>query len=188
MAKRTSGAQAAGGVLGDSDLDLRGHGLTVLRAPPMWGPPTDPQPSSCPPFCSTTSGGLGRSPDCTPCLPAHPAWARVCPPAAAATREHPAHVGSPGLSPAQRVDGDPRVRAEGRDGLGTGSFHPSTWGRSPTGLPQILYTRSVLCVCVLCLCACKRASVDSPRNMHFGTRLVTSHTSFSLRPCFHLKR
>ena len=77
---------------------------------------------------------------------------------------------------------------EGQDRLGTGSFHPSAWGRSPTGLPQILYTRSILCVCVPCLCACKWASVDYPRNMHFGTRLVTSHTSFSLRPGFHLKR
>ena len=39
----------------------------------MWGPPTDPQPSSCPPFCSTTSGGLSWSPDCTPArLPAQP--------------------------------------------------------------------------------------------------------------------
>lgn len=62
------------------------------------------------------------------CPPARPAWVRVYPPAAAATREHPAHVGSAGLSPAQRVDGDPRVRARGTRQAGDRLFSPQRVG------------------------------------------------------------
>lgn len=41
---------------------------------------------------------------------------------------------------------------------------------------DFVYPQSILCVCVPYMRACERVSVNSLRNIHFGTRLVTSHT------------
>lgn len=43
-------------------------------------------------------------------------------------QEHPAHVGSPGLSAAQRVDGDPHVRARGTRQARDWLFSPQRMG------------------------------------------------------------
>lgn len=41
---------------------------------------------------------------------------------------------------------------------------------------DFVYPQSILCVCVPYMRACERMSVNSLRNVHFGRRLVTSHT------------
>ena len=181
-----SRAQAFGGVLGDSELDSRGHGrgLTVQRAPPVRG-------SAC--RCPATP--------MTPVLQHHltgPRWVpRLYNPS---SLPGPSSVHQlllrpesirPTLGPQcfllhKRVDSVP-PREGWREGTG-GDWLQCAGSLAHRAASDFVQPRSVLCVCVPCLCACKRASVDSPRNMHFGTRLVTSHTSFSLRPCFNLKR
>lgn len=61
--------------------------------------------------------------------PTLPLWALIRPPAAASTREHPAHVGSPVLSPAQEwtVLTCMRGQREGT-GYGVGFLYPKCMG------------------------------------------------------------
>lgn len=109
--------------------------------------------------------------------PMPPLWAIVCPPAAFASGEHLTHVGFSMLSAAHRVDGvNLREGWKAETGCWTGLLHPKCTGHSPTGPPPILYTLKASCVCVRAVCVCERVSVNALRNIHFGTRLVTSHT------------
>lgn len=144
---------------------------------PMPSHPHDPH-SAAPPH------GAAMGPQTV--QPVLPPWALIRPPAAAATREHPPTLGPQCFLLHKRVDSVP-PREGWREGTG-GDWLQCAGSLAHRAASDFVQPRSVLCVCVPCLCACKRASVDSPRNMHFGTRLVTSHTSFSLRPCFNLKR
>lgn len=164
-------------MLGDSQLDPRGRGLWPHspEGPPVQAVP--PVPSDChDSFCSNTRPpSLGPRASTSCCCDWRAFSPRRVPSALSCTKEWTA------LS----CVGDQR---EGT-GCDLAFYSPSAWGCLPTGQPQILYNpRSVLGVDMLYTCACKRrASVNSSRNMHFGTRLVTSHTSLALRPCFHLK-
>ena len=109
--------------------------------------------------------------------PLPPLWAIICPPAASASGEHLTHVGFSVLSAAHRVDGiNLREGWRAETGCWAGWLHPKCTGHSPTGPPQILYTPKASSLCVCSMCVCERVSVNSLRNIHFGTRLVTSHT------------
>lgn len=82
-----------------------------------------------PPFCSTTSRGLDRSSaDCTPCLPAHPAWTRVCPPAAAAIRSTRPMLGPQGFLLHKEWTATPMLRARGTRQARDWLFSPQRMG------------------------------------------------------------
>lgn len=127
---------------------------------------------------------IGRPQTGAPCLPAHPAWTRLST-SCCCDQEHPAHVGSPGLLPAQRVDANSMLRARGtRQARDLALFTPA-WGRRPQGCLRFCTPKASSACAAVSVCVQTSGSVDYPRNMHFGTRLVTSYTSSSLRPCFH---
>lgn len=159
-------------------------GLTVQRALPVQRPPT-PIPSDS---HDTHSSAPPRRAVAGPQTvhPTLPLWALVRPPTAASIREHPAHVGSPVLPPGQEWTEFTCMRGqrEGTD-YGVGFLYPKCTGslahRAASDFVQPPQASSA-CVCRVRV----RVSVNSSRNMHFGTRRVTSHPSFALRPCFHL--
>lgn len=132
-------------------------GLTVQRALPVQGPPASPQRlsythSSAPPRRAVVGPQAVH--------PALPLWALVRPPAAASIREHPAHVGSPVLSPAQERTMFTCMRGQ-RDGTGygVGFLYPKCTGplahRAASDFVQPT-PPSILCVCVPCTCAWER--------------------------------
>lgn len=72
-------------------------------------------------------------------------------------------------------------------GCGTGFLHPKCMGLLIHRAASDFVQPSKRPLRVGAMYVCVRASVNSSRNMHFGTRLVTSPTSFALKPCFNLK-
>lgn len=152
-------------MLGDAQLDSRGRRL--------WPPSPEALSAPTPVTLMTLIQQLRRPPSLG-----------SCPSAAAATRAF--SRGAPGLLLHEGVDSVICLRGQ-RAGTGcrTGFYAPSARGCSPTGPPQILYNPKRP-LHVRAVYVCTRASVNSSRNMHFGTRCVTSHTSLASRPCFNL--
>lgn len=70
----------------------------------------------------------------------------------------------------------PERAGEQRQAAGQACYTPSARAAHARAASDFVYPQSILCVCVPYMRVCEQVSVNSLRNIHFGRRLVTSHT------------